>query len=139
MIARYRIHLELLAFGVLLGGALSAVGFTDYGELHRMFTFGELRLLLTFAGAVVLAGIGFALHCRGAGMPARPLAGGTIPGAALFGVGWAITGGCPGAALAQIGEGKLPALVTFGAILAGTAMGQRVKAKAGWDPGSCAG
>ncbi len=139
MIARYRVHLELLAFGMLLGGAVSAVGFTDYGELHRMFTFADTRLLFTFAAGVLLAGIGFALHCRGAGMPVRPLVRGTIPGAALFGAGWAITGGCPGAVLAQIGEGKLPALVTFGAILAGTAIGRRVKARAGWDPGSCAG
>jgi uncharacterized membrane protein YedE/YeeE len=137
VIARYRVHLELAAFGMLLGGAVSAAGFTDWGELHRMFTFAEPRLLLTFAGAVVLAGVGFALHCRGAGMPRRPLVRGTIPGAVVFGAGWALSGGCPGVALAQIGEGKLAALVTFGAILAGTAIGQRVKAKTGWDPGSC--
>ncbi len=138
MIARWRTHLELLAFGALLGGAVSAVGFTDFGELHRMFTFAEPRLLLTFAAAVVLAGIGFAIHCRGAGMPARPLVKGTVPGAVLFGAGWAISGGCPAAVLAQIGEGKLAALVTLGAMLLGTAIGQRVKARAGWDPGSCA-
>jgi uncharacterized membrane protein YedE/YeeE len=137
VIARYRAHLELAAFGALLGAAVSAVGFTDFGELHRMFTFAHLRLLLTFAGGVVLAGIGFALHCRGAGMPARPLAKGTVPGAVLFGIGWALTGGCPAAVLAQLGEGKLPALVTLGAILAGTTIGQRVKARAGWDSGSC--
>jgi uncharacterized membrane protein YedE/YeeE len=137
VIARWRVHLELAAFGALLGGAVSAVGFTDFGEVHRMFTFAHPRLLLTFAGGVVLAGIGFALHCRGAGMPRRPLARGTVPGAVLFGAGWAITGGCPAAVLAQIGEGRVAALVTLGAILAGTAIGQRVKAKAGWDSGSC--
>ena len=137
MIARYRTHLELLAFGMLLGGAVSAAGFTDFGELHRMFTFTGLRLLLTFAGAVALAGVGFALHCRGAGMPRREIVRGTVPGAVLFGAGWAISGGCPGSVLAQIGEGKLPALVTLGAILAGTAIGRRIKAKAGWDSGSC--
>ncbi len=139
MIGRWRVHLELAAFGALLGGAVSAVGFTDFGELHRMFTFTGFRLLLTFAGAVVLAGIGFAIHCRGAGMPVRPLVRGTVPGAVLFGAGWAISGGCPAAVLAQLGEGKLPAVVTLVAILAGTAIGQRVKARAGWDPGSCAG
>ncbi len=138
MIAPWRTHLELLAFGILLGGAISAVGFTDYAELHRMFTFSDLRLLLTFAAAVVLAGVGFALHCRGAGMPIRRIVKGTVPGALLFGVGWAIAGGCPGAVLAQIGEGKVPALVTLVAILVGSAIGRRVKARAGWDSGSCA-
>jgi uncharacterized membrane protein YedE/YeeE len=137
VIARYRVHLELAAFGALLGAAVSAVGFTDFGELHRMFTFTELRLLLTFAGGVVLAGVGFAIHCRGAGMPSRPLVKATVPGAVLFGAGWAISGGCPAAVLAQLGEGKVPALVTLGAILVGTRIGQRVKARAGWDSGSC--
>lgn len=137
MIARYQTHLELAAFGILFGGAVSAAGFTDYGQIHRMFTFADLRLLLTFAGAVVLAGVGFAIHCRGAGMPRRPIMRGTIPGAFLFGVGWAISGGCPGSVLAQIGEGKLAALVTLAAILAGTFIGQRLKGKVGWDSGSC--
>lgn len=139
MIARWRVHLELAAFGALLGGAVSAVGFTDWGELHRMFTFSDARLLFTFAGAVGLAAVGFAIHCRGAGMPRRPLVRGTIPGAVLFGAGWAISGGCPAATLAQLGEGKLAALVTLGATLVGIAIGQRVKARAGWDSGSCAG
>ena len=137
MIARYRTHLELAAFGMLLGGAVSAAGFTDWGEVHRMFTLTQSRLLLTFGGAVVLAGVGFALHCRGAGMPVRPIVRGTIPGAVLFGIGWALCNGCPGSVLAQIGEGKLPALLTFGAILVGTAVGRRFKAKLGWDSGSC--
>ncbi len=137
MIARYQTHLELAAFGILLGGVVSAAGFTDYGQIHRMFTFADLRLLLTFAGAVVLAGVGFAIHCRGAGMPKRPIMRGTIPGAILFGVGWAISGACPGSVLAQIGEGKLAALVTLAAVLTGTAIGQRFKGRVGWDSGSC--
>ena len=32
---------------------------------------------------------------------------GTLIGGALFGTGWAISGGCPTIALAQIGEGQL--------------------------------
>jgi len=137
VIARYQTHLELAAFGILFGGAVSAAGFTDYGQVHRMFTFADFRLFLTFAGAVVLAGAGFAIHCRGAGMPKRPITRGTVPGAVLFGVGWAISGACPGSVLAQIGEGKLAALVTLGAVLAGTAIGQRFKGKVGWDSGNC--
>ncbi len=131
-------HARLGLFGAGLGATLSALGFTDYGELHRMFTFDDTRLLLTFAAAVVLAGIGFAIYCRGGKMPPRPLRKGTIPGAVLFGVGWALTGGCPGALLAQIGEGKLPALLTLAGVVAGIVLGQRLKAKLRWDSGSCA-
>ncbi len=135
---RFGTHARLALFGAGLGATLSALGFTDYGELHRMFTFADPRLLLTFAAAIVLAGIGFAIHCRGGKMPPRSLAKGTIPGALLFGVGWALTGGCPGAVLAQIGEGKLPALLTLAGVLAGTELGQRLKARLRWDSGSCA-
>ncbi len=103
-----------------------------------MFTFQDARLLLTFAAAVALAGIGFAIHCRGGKMPPRPLATGTVPGALIFGAGWALTGGCPGALLAQIGEGKLPALLTLGGVIVGILLGRRLKARLRWDSGSCA-
>jgi hypothetical protein len=33
-------------------------------------------------------------------------------GRLVFGVGWALSGACPGTALAQLGEGKLYALAT---------------------------
>jgi uncharacterized membrane protein YedE/YeeE len=137
-VRRWATHAKMVLFGVVLGATLSDLGFTDFGEIHRMFTFADPRLLLTFAAAVVLAAAGFAIHCRGGKMPARPIRKGTIPGALLFGVGWALTGGCPAALLAQIGEGKLPALLTLAGVLAGTKLGQRLKEKLGWDSGSCA-
>jgi hypothetical protein len=138
VIARFGTHARLGAFGFALGATLSAVGFTDYGELHRMFTLEDLRLMLAFGGAVVLAGVGFALHCRDGKMPRRGLQRGTVPGALVFGVGWALCGGCPGALLAQVGEGKLPALVTLGGVIAGVAIGQRIRSQLRWDSGSCA-
>jgi hypothetical protein len=128
--------LRLALFGFALGATISAAGFSDFGELHRMLTLSDPRLMLAFGGAVVLAGIGFALHCAGR-MPARPLQPGTIPGGVVFGAGWALCGGCPGAALVQLGEGKLGALVTLGGIVAGTVVGQRIKARLRWDSGSC--
>ena len=135
--ARWRVHVELGGLGLLLGAVVSGAGFTDYGELHRMFTLANPRLLLTFAGAVLISGIGFRLWCRGAPLPSRPLRAGTIPGAILFGVGWALCGGCPGAVLAMIGEGRVPALLVLAGILAGTAAGNRVKGRLGLDSGTC--
>jgi uncharacterized protein len=132
-------HARLGAFGFGLGATVSAVGFSDYGELHRMFTLADPRLFLAFGGAVVLAAAAFAVHCGRGRIPARPVTSGTIAGALLFGVGWALCGGCPGAVLVQLGEGKLAAAVTLGGVLVGTALGQRVKAILGWDPGSCGG
>lgn len=130
-------HLRLGLFGFALGATVSAVGLSDFGELHGMFTFASTRLWFAFLGGVALAGIGFALHCRGGKMPRRPLQAGTIPGALVFGVGWALCGGCPGAVLVQLGEGKLAALVTLAGIVGGTHLGGRLRGTLRWDAGSC--
>lgn len=45
---------------------------------------------------------------------------GQIYGGLIFGIGWAITGACPGPLFAQIGSGFLVVLVTFMSALAGT-------------------
>ena len=49
----------------------------------------------------------------------KPYHKGTIIGGALFGVGWAVTGACPGPIYAQIGSGEWLALTTFAGALSG--------------------
>lgn len=44
---------------------------------------------------------------------------GLVWGSALFGVGWALSGVCPGTALAQVGEGQLAGAVVVLGILGG--------------------
>ncbi len=119
----------VFAFGVALGFVLDRLGFADWGEVRRMFTLADLRLLFTFAGAVALTGAALAIAGRGRILPARPIHRGTIAGALLFGIGWAIAGACPGAAFVQLGEGRLLALVTVGGVLFGTFAYERVHAR----------
>ncbi len=45
---------------------------------------------------------------------------GQIYGGLIFGIGWAITGACPGPLLAQIGSGFLVVSITFLSAVAGT-------------------
>lgn len=45
---------------------------------------------------------------------------GQIYGGLLFGIGWAITGACPGPLFAQIGSGFMVVMITFLSALAGT-------------------
>jgi uncharacterized membrane protein YedE/YeeE len=137
VIARRGGPLQMTALGLGLGATVSGAGFTDYGELHRMFVLSDPRLPLTFFGAIGLAVAAFALLCRGTRLARRPIRKGTLPGAALFGIGWAVCGGCPGAVLAMLGEGQLVALVTLSGILAGTWLGRRLNSWLRWDPGSC--
>ncbi len=45
---------------------------------------------------------------------------GQIIGALIFGIGWAITGACPGPLFAQMGSGFVVILITFLSAVAGT-------------------
>lgn len=45
---------------------------------------------------------------------------GQVIGGVLFGIGWAITGACPGPLFAQIGSGGLAVIVTLISAIAGT-------------------
>lgn len=124
--------------GLVLGFSLSWMGFADWGEVHRMFTFADLRMLMTFFCGVTLTGVGLALLARRHALAPKPLHRGAIAGGVLFGVGWALTGACPGAALVQLGEGQLAALVTLAGIFAGTLLYRPIHARFfGWDRGEC--
>lgn len=133
-----RAHIFLGLFGLLMGMSLTFIGFADYGELHRMFVFADLRLLLVFAGGVALSMVGFALLTRGHKLPSKPLHKGSVPGGILFGLGWAITGACPSVALVQLGGGHLPALVTMVGIVMGVLSYRWLQAHYfHWDTGAC--
>jgi uncharacterized membrane protein YedE/YeeE len=119
-------HINHGLFGLIMGVTLSCTGFTSFEEVHKMFTFADLRLLFVFAGAVGLTMVAFAILARGKNIGKKHFSKGTIPGSVMFGVGWAITGSCPSIALVQIGEGKLAALFTLFGILTGVWAYRRV-------------
>ncbi|MGQ0504764.1 MAG: YeeE/YedE thiosulfate transporter family protein [Myxococcaceae bacterium] len=135
------IHLRYGLTGLMLGAALTFIGFGSFDEVHRMFTFADLRLFFTFLGAVTLLGLAFfGIRSNSPALPRRPLHRGIIPGSTLFGIGWALTGACPAIALVQLGEGKLYALATLTGILVGTWSYGRMQGKLfRWNTGSCEG
>lgn len=140
-------HLRVAVFGLALGIVISASGLSDWEELHRMLTlgagrggpgWGELRLLLAFGGAVLLSIAGFGALAPDDALPAKPVRAGTIPGALLFGAGWALAGACPGAVLVQLGEGKVEAAVSLAGMLAGARFHEALRRRFGWVRHSCA-
>ncbi|MBI3545111.1 MAG: YeeE/YedE family protein [Gammaproteobacteria bacterium] len=131
-------HIFFGLFGLLMGMSLTFIGFADYGELHRMFIFADLRMLLVFAGAVGLSMVGYLIIARGAKLPRKPLHRGSIIGGLLFGLGWAMTGACPSIAVVQFGGGHLSALVTMAGIVAGVWSYRWAHARYfRWDTGAC--
>jgi len=134
--------LRTACVGFLMGAALSGIGFTDWGEVHAMFTFADLRLLFTFMGAVMILALGFflikKLSKKDPGWRPRLVHRGTLAGGALFGMGWAISGACPSIALVQLGEGQLGALYTLVGIFAGNWIyGAIHERHLRWSTGSC--
>jgi len=107
--------------GVIFGFALSRIGFSSWDEVHRMFTFSDLRLFLTFCSAVAFLTVAWIAIARltGASWSPRSLHPGTLIGGAIFGTGWALSGACPSIAMVQLGEGQLGAGFTLIGIFAG--------------------
>jgi hypothetical protein len=131
-------HARFAILGMLMGMVLSFVGFSNFDEVHKMFLFVDLRLLLTFAGAVLLAAFFFNVLIQGLPHETKIWHPGVIPGGMLFGTGWAISGSCPSIALVQLGEGQLAALFTILGIAFGVWLYRPVhRSLFGWDTGSC--
>lgn len=126
-----------LVLGTLFGLVLSRSGAADFGFVQGMFQFTNLQLYGIIGVAVLLTGPGLALltrHGRDAwGQRLRVTSksphGGNIVGGALFGVGWAITGMCPGPIFVNLGEGKLYAIPALAGALAGTWLYGRLRAR----------
>ena len=118
-----------LIFGMIFGFILSRVGATDYSKIINMFLLKDLHLMFVIGSAIIVGIIGMQILKRtrlktitGKEIVMKPKDRhwGNIIGGLIFGVGWAITGSCPGTIITQIGEGKLAALLSFLGIMVGT-------------------
>lgn len=141
---RYGLYLVL---GTLFGFTLSRAGATRFDVIMEMFQFRNPQLYFVIGTAFALNLIAFQILRRGqiAGrygmplnLPDRIFHPGIIPGAIIFGIGWAITGTCPGTAMAQLGEGHLSALIVIGGVFAGAWLYPRIHARFfNWQASRC--
>ena len=123
-------RLVYVCFGIVFGFALSRSGAADYNFIQGMFLFTSFQLFGVLATAVAVTAPGlWLLKRRGRTVSGRPLDiqlkspnRGNIIGGVLFGVGWSITGMCPGPILVNIGEGKLYAIAALAGALTGAAV-----------------
>lgn len=118
-----------LLAGIFFGFVLGRSGASDYNYIYYMFTGENLKLALLMGTAIVVGAIGMKVlkalgnkDIRGEeiAINRKPLNKNTVIGGILFGVGWAVSGACPGTVLVQIGEGKVLGLFTFLGMLFGT-------------------
>jgi uncharacterized protein len=118
------------AFGTAFGWVLSRSGAADYDFVQGMFLFTNFQLYGIIGSAVLVTAPGLWLLKRrgrtafGAPLAVRPKPRhpGNVAGGVLFGIGWSITGMCPGPILVNVGEGKLYALGALAGALVGAAL-----------------
>ena len=119
-----------LLLGVVFGFVLSRSGAGDYDYIQGMFLFERFQLYGIIGTAVVVTSVGlWLIKRRGRTMAGAPieierksLNRGTVVGGVLFGVGWSITGMCPGPMFVNIGEGKVYAVAALAGALTGAAL-----------------
>ena len=119
-----------LVLGTIFGFVLSRSGAADYNYIQGMFLFERFQLygilatgvLITAPGLWAIKRWGRTLRGTPIEIERKPMHKGTIVGSLLFGVGWSITGMCPGPILVNIGEGKVYALAALAGAVTGAAI-----------------
>ena len=117
-------------FGTAFGWVLSRSGAADYNFVQGMFLLDNVQLYGIIGTAVAVTAPGLWLLKRAGrtatGQPLRvtpkPRHPGNVLGGVLFGIGWSITGMCPGPILVNIGEGKVYALGALAGALVGASL-----------------
>ena len=116
-----------LLIGIYFGIVLVKSEVASWFRIQSMFRFEEAHMYLVIGSAVAIGIVSIQLIKM---LGSRTIMGDTIEfndkpyqkgiliGGAIFGMGWAITGACPGPIYAQIGSGEYRALISLlGALL----------------------
>lgn len=119
-----------LSLGTAFGLLLSRGGAADYDMVQGMFLFERFQiwgiivvaLLVTLPGLGLLKRIGRTASGAPLTVKPKPRNPGNVAGGLVFGVGWSMTGMCPGPIFVNVGEGKLYALAALAGALVGAAM-----------------
>ncbi len=119
-------------FGLIFGAGLVISGMTDPNRILAFLDVAgdwDPSLALVMAGAIAVAlpaytfgrrtrltALGETMH-----LPDRsgPITARLVAGAAIFGVGWGLSGLCPGPVIVLLSTGQLKALSFFGAVATG--------------------
>jgi uncharacterized protein len=117
--------------GTFFGTVLIKSEVVSWYRIQEMFRFQSFHMYGVIGSAVLTAAFMLwllrRLGVRSLGgapllVPPKVMGGGTRYwlGGSLFGLGWALTGACPGPLFALVGSGSTVFLVAIGAAMAGT-------------------
>lgn len=121
--------LKYAAWGVLFGIVFVKAEIISWFRIQEMFRFESFHMYGVIGTAVLVGMLSIWLikrtkvrtvHGEEIHIPRKTFNKGQVYGALLFGLGWAITGACPGPLFAQMGAGFGVVSVTFLSAVAGT-------------------
>jgi uncharacterized protein len=121
---------RFVVIGAYFGFVLLKAEVVSWYRIQEMFRFQSFHMYGVIGTAVLVAAL-TVWAVRRFGLQAvdgRPISFETMPpgwrrylgGGTLFGIGWALTGACPGPIAALIGAGLWPFTIVFAAALLGT-------------------
>jgi uncharacterized membrane protein YedE/YeeE len=115
--------------GIVFGLALTKGEAISWYRMQEMFHFQGFHMYGVFMTAVPVAALSIltirklrisSLDGEAVVIRKKPYHHGLVAGGLIFGIGWALTGACPGPLYAQLGAGYSVTIVTFISAVVGT-------------------
>jgi uncharacterized membrane protein YedE/YeeE len=121
--------LKFLLVGIVFGTIMYKAQLVSWFRIYEMFRFESFHMYGVIGTAVIVGMISVfiikkfnlkTLDGEQVILTPKPFNKGIIIGGLIFGLGWSITGACPGPLFAQIGSGYNVIVITFLSAVAGT-------------------
>ena len=122
-------NFKYAAWGILFGIVFVKAEIVSWFRIQEMFRFESFHMYGVIGTAVVVGLVSVliikstkakTIHGEAIHIPKKEFNKGQIYGGLIFGLGWAVTGACPGPLFAQMGAGFSVIIVTFVSAIAGT-------------------
>jgi uncharacterized membrane protein YedE/YeeE len=112
-------NIKFLIIGLLFGIVLVKSQVFSWFRIQEMFRLQGFHMYGIIGSAIKRFNLK-TIHNQPITIPDKKFNWGNVYGGLIFGLGWAITGACPGPLFAQIGSGFLVVTVTLLSAIAGT-------------------
>jgi uncharacterized membrane protein YedE/YeeE len=121
-------NLVVFLGGILFGFGLAYSGMTKQDIVLSFLQLKDLGLIFVLGGAAAVTFIAINIIAKYLKAPLlggdfkprrRTVSRNLIIGAVIFGIGWGLSGQCPGSAVASLGTGNLPVLLGIAAMFVG--------------------